>query len=235
MTSASGGRPPTTTKTNASWQYLRRIAILLNNRAVDAWFAERQRLRGRPLARLHAAIRINTKDSAPLSLVRMLLFHVFIKGNESASAVAAVPEWFQTKFGPNLPQLVVIYKAKKPNGSWTGGPYPLTIPHWNRSRQATETFPFPRYQKGNHSLTVQFADNSKVSINASSQRQCKFVWDAIAPGTSGKQPRFTYFLRPDTRNRVLVYPQKAVFFGKGKTEPTWEVRLDHRDQSPRRQ
>ncbi|AFY62089.1 hypothetical protein [Synechococcus sp. PCC 6312] len=224
----------------ASWEYLRKTSVKLHNQWVNQHFKTEE---GKALSKgqrtLKTACTVTDNDNAIKALFRFWLFYVLVKsrGQLAKDGIAAIPEWYETKWG-SVPQLVVIYRKFK-NGKFWGPSYPLTIPHWKLKASGTKGYDFPVYQKGNVATVVRLADNSKIFINAGSAKMGERVFKALVKGISVprvREAKVSFTQVDERRDTSVVYPYKVVFYdGTGNnTKANWEVFFTNQShQSPR--
>lgn len=86
-------------------------------------------------------------------------------------AVAASPEWWQSRPGNDRPQLLLQFSEQKADGSFSPPMYQITIPHYSGS-QLVEP-PISPYQGGNYQGSLTLTDSSKIIVNANSSSEAE--------------------------------------------------------------
>ncbi|MDG2990562.1 hypothetical protein L3556_06380 [Candidatus Synechococcus calcipolaris G9] len=185
-----------------SWRYLRRILKLLHNIAVIKYFKQ-NRNPSRKYKFLKIALMVDSTDSAIKLVLRFWLFYVLIKASGNLNDPLVIPDRWQHTF-KTVKQLQVIYKSPK-------GYYSLTIPHWEKKAFDTRRLSFPSFTKGNYTLMVKFADNSKCIINAFSNAEADKVWNFVKNHINKnilKTAIMTYY-KVEGKTTVRVVPYKG--------------------------
>lgn len=106
--------------------------------------------------------------------------------------------------------------------------YPISVPHWNGT--ASDSISLPSYIKGNYEGIYTLSDNSKVTINAKNEIECKRILNAIKPHISKKYLKDAYFkggviVRDKPIKESRVKPRYGRYFQEGQknNKPDWRV------------
>ena len=146
-----------------------------------------------------------------------------------SDAIAVIPDWWNVRLGANRPQLLILYARKFSDGTWDKPKYVLSIPHWNKSKSATQLSDFPAYEKGNFQGTRVLPDNSKLIVNALTADEALRVivkLSASIPSDLIEQAQTSIADRRGAELRkIKVFPRIARFFATGQRDlrPTWSV------------
>jgi hypothetical protein len=147
--------------------------------------------------------------------------------------VAAIPMSWQIRNEGNRPQLIVQCAEedgvdKDGNKKYKSAKYPISVPHWDGS--PGEKISLPSYIKGNWEGIYTLSDNSKVTINAQNEIECKRILNAIKPHISKQYLKDAYFkggliVRENPIKESRVKPRYGRYFEKGQknNKPDWRV------------
>lgn len=152
-----------------------------------------------------------------------------IKLRNQEPPIAAVPEWWQIRIGNDRPQSVILYAEKLANGKISPkSRWPLTIPHYNEAFKKPR---LPSYEKGQWEGILTLKDNSKLIVNAKTQKEAermlrqlgKFIKGDMMLGATSKVG-----LRKGKKlKECKVIPVSISFFSQGQenTNPDWYAKL----------
>lgn len=144
---------------------------------------------------------------------------------EKKECYAAIPDWWQIRLGANVPQAIVQYAEIKDNDKFGSPKYVISIPHYGKSKEATQASDFPIYTKGQRMGILTLRDNSKLIVNADQdvEQVIRKLEDVIAPlwltdsvYSDGKR-------KGTTLKTIRVAPRIIKFFPNGQTDlkPAW--------------
>jgi len=142
-------------------------------------------------------------------------------------SVAVIPDWWQVRLGANRPQLLILYARKFSDGTWDKPKYVLSVPHWNKSKDATVLADFPEYEKGDFQGTRVLPDNSKLIVNALSRDEALRVIAKLSASIPTEMIEFAQTSVADRRGaplrQIKVFPRIARYFVSGQKDlkPTW--------------
>ncbi|MEH1801385.1 MAG: hypothetical protein V7L13_19865 [Nostoc sp.] len=147
---------------------------------------------------------------------------------------AAIPLSFQIRHEGDTPQMVIQCAERKSAASgntparYDSAKYPITVPHWKGGQSDKPSI--PPYKKGNWEGILVLKDNSKITINAQSESECKKVLNAIKPWIKSDMLEGSYFkggliVTDEPIKQIQVYPKYGRYFGKGQknNKPDWRV------------
>lgn len=147
--------------------------------------------------------------------------------------VSAIPLSWQIRNEGDRPQLVIQCAEedgfdKDKNKKYKSAKYPITVPHWNGS--ASDQISLPSYIKGNYEVIYVLKDNSKVTINAKDEIECKRILNAIKPHISKEYLKNAYFkggliVRDEPIKESRVKPRYGRYFKNGQknNKPDWRI------------
>jgi len=147
--------------------------------------------------------------------------------------VAAIPMSWQIRNEGNKPQLVIQCAEengvdKDGNKKYKSAMYPISVPHWDGS--AGDRISLPSYIKGNYEGIYTLNDNSKVTINAQNEVECKRILNAIKPRIPKQYTTDAYFkggmiVRDKPIKESRVKPRYGRYFkdGQKNNKPDWRV------------
>ncbi|MDZ7970509.1 MAG: hypothetical protein RM368_37225 [Nostoc sp. DedSLP03] len=147
--------------------------------------------------------------------------------------IASLPISWQIRNEGSRPQLVI--QCAEENGVDTDGNkkyksamYPISVPHWDGT--PSDKITLPSYIKGNYEGIFTLSDNSKVTINAQNELQCKRILNAIIPHISKAYLKDAYFkggniVRETPIKESRVKPRYGRYFKNGQknNKPDWRV------------
>jgi hypothetical protein len=147
--------------------------------------------------------------------------------------VAAIPISWQIRNEGNRPQLV-IQSAEEDgvdnngNRKYKSAMYPISVPHWDGN--PGQKISLPPYIKGNYEGIFTLRDNSKVTINAKNEIECKRILNAIKPYISKEYLEDAYFkggliVRKNPIKESRVQPRYGRYFKEGQknNKPDWRI------------
>ena len=148
--------------------------------------------------------------------------------------VAAIPISWQIRNEGNRPQLVIQCAEengvdKDGNKKYKSAMYPISVPHWNGT--ASDSISLPSYIKGNYEGIYTLSDNSKVTINAKNEIECKRILNAIKPHISQQYLKDAYFkggviVRDKPIKESRVKPRYGRYFQEGQKNNKQDWRID---------
>ncbi|WP_157816687.1 hypothetical protein [Nostoc flagelliforme] len=148
--------------------------------------------------------------------------------------VAAIPISWQIRNEGNRPQLVIQCAEengvdKDGNKKYKSAMYPISVPHWNGS--PGDKITLPSYIKGNYEGIYTLSDNSKVTINAKNEIECKRILNAIKPHISQQYLKDAYFkggviVRDKPIKESRVKPRYGRYFKEGQKNNKQDWRID---------
>jgi hypothetical protein len=146
------------------------------------------------------------------------------------TAIATVPEWYQIRLEGKVPQLVLVYKQLKTDGTIGKDPYPITVPHPKSTAKPSRKLT-SNYEKGNYQILLTLSDNSKVIINSKTEDSVKTVMTEIKklidPNFLTKSTlKVSHF--PDSKfKQITVTNVRADYYATGLQDlkPTWSAPL----------
>lgn len=147
--------------------------------------------------------------------------------------VASLPISWQIRNEGNRPQMVI--QCGEENGvdadgnkKYKSAMYPISVPHWDGT--PSDKITLPSYIKGNYEGIYTLSDNSKVTINAQNELQCKRILNAIIPHISKAYLKDAYFkggniVRETPIKESRVKPRYGRYFKNGQknNKPDWRV------------
>jgi hypothetical protein len=147
--------------------------------------------------------------------------------------VAAIPMSWQIRNEGNKPQLII--QCAEENGvdkegkkKYKSAMYPISVPHWDGA--ASDKISLPSYVKGNYEGIYTLNDNSKVTINAQNETECKRILNAIKPRIPKQYTTDAYFkggliVRDKPIKESRVKPRYGRYFkdGQKNNKPDWRV------------
>jgi hypothetical protein len=140
---------------------------------------------------------------------------------------AAIPDWWQIRLGSDVPQLVVQYAEVLKDGKFGAPKYVLTIPHYNKSKDATSKGLFPSYWKGQRMGILTLNDNSKLIVNAKTESEVERVINQLRGTIGGNFLQGSVISTGQRKGAQLkqieVAPRFAKYFSKGQQDvkPDW--------------
>ncbi|MEH2337099.1 hypothetical protein [Nostoc sp.] len=147
--------------------------------------------------------------------------------------VAAIPMSWQIRNEGGKPQLVIQCAEEngvddKGNKKYKSAMYPITIPHWDGT--ASDKISLPSYIKGNYEGIYTLNDNTKVTINAKNEIECKRILNALKPHIPKQYIKDAYFkggviVRDKPIKESRVKPRYGRYFkdGQKNSKPDWRV------------
>ncbi|MEH2092905.1 hypothetical protein [Nostoc sp.] len=151
-----------------------------------------------------------------------------------ADITAAIPLSFQIRHEGDTPQMIIQCAERKGAASgdnpakYDSAKYPITVPHWKGGQNDKPSL--PPYKKGNWEGILVLKDNSKVTINAQSESECKKMLNAIKPWIKSDMLEGSYFkggliVTDEPIKQIQVYPKYGRYFSKGQknNRPDWRV------------
>lgn len=147
--------------------------------------------------------------------------------------VAAIPQSWQIRNEGSKPQLVIQCAEEngvdeKGNKKYKSAMYPISVPHWDGT--ASDKISLPSYVKGNYEGIYTLNDNSKVTINAQNEIECKRILNAIKPHIPKQYTKDAYFkggviVRDKPIKESRVKPRYGRYFkdGQRNNKPDWRV------------
>lgn len=204
-----------------SWEFTQRMIRIGHNRRVKRYFrdiaSDTRTDTGRTALKTSLLIRDN--DSALESLNKMTYFSNYLAKDLSAT----YPDGWQVKKGHDISQLVIVYRNSDKKS--ISGDYPLTIPHYNGTRNPK----IPSYHKGDHWARWILKDNSHIVVNAKTEAEAlrvirrlekyverKFQTNETPWLVTGETAKGTYKEFKAVPIRADYYPE-----GKKNSYPTW--------------
>lgn len=166
-------------------------------------------------------------EPAPSGL-REKLDKALILGAQSCSSdpVAAVPDYWQVKIGADRPQIVVVYRKGE-----TDTYHSIAIPHPASTQKWTENL-LGNYEKGPWAAMLTLSDNSKFTINCSTETEAERMLAKAKTLISQIYFQGNFYERISLRkgNRIepaLMRGKKASYFSSGnrKTVPDWTAKI----------
>jgi hypothetical protein len=147
--------------------------------------------------------------------------------------VSAIPLSWQIRNEGNKPQMVIQCAEengvdKDGNKKYKSAMYPISVPHWDGSPE--DKISLPSYIKGNYEGIYVLSDNSKVTINAKNEIECKRILSAIKPKIPRQYRKDAYFkggliVRDEPIKESRVKPKYGRYFKNGQrnNKPDWRV------------
>jgi hypothetical protein len=147
--------------------------------------------------------------------------------------VAAIPMSWQIRNEGNRPQLVIQCAEengvdKEGNKKYKSAMYPISVPHWDGT--PSDKISLPSYIKGNYEGIYTLNDNSKVTINALNEIECKKILNAIKPRIPKQYTTDAYFKggmivrdKPIKESRVKARYGRYFKDGQKNNKPDWRV------------
>jgi hypothetical protein len=147
--------------------------------------------------------------------------------------VSAIPLSWQIRNEGGKPQLII--QCAEENGvddkgqkKYKSAMYPISVPHWDGT--ASDKISLPSYVKGNYEGIYTLNDNSKVTINAKSEIECKRILNAIIPRIPKQYTKDAYFkggviVRDNPIKESRVKPRYGRYFkdGQKNNKPDWRI------------
>lgn len=147
--------------------------------------------------------------------------------------VAAIPMSWQIRNEGGKPQLVI--QCAEENGvdengnkKYKSAMYPISVPHWDGT--ASDKISLPSYIKGNYEGIYTLNDNSKVTINAQNEIECRRIINAIKPHIPKQYTTDAYFkggiiVRDKPIKESRVKPRYGRYFkdGQKNNKPNWRI------------
>ncbi|MCL6750064.1 hypothetical protein KBT16_03360 [Nostoc sp. CCCryo 231-06] len=147
--------------------------------------------------------------------------------------VAAIPMSWQIRNEGGKPQLIIQCAEengvdKEGNKKYKSAMYPISVPHWDGA--PGQKISLPSYIKGNYEGIYTLNDNSKVTINAKNETECKKILNAIKPYVPKQYTKDAYFkggviVRDKPIKESRVKPRYGRYFkdGQKNNKPNWRV------------
>jgi hypothetical protein len=164
-----------------------------------------------------------TESSAILQYEKM--FDIEALQCKPVEAIAAVPDWWQVRIEGRRPQLVMQFGEVLPNGKIDKAMYVMTIPHYIGGQSNTP--PVGRYQKGSIEGILTLSDNSKLIVNAISEKEAERVLfqlkQVIDPNYLNGSLIKIGMRRGQALRTITVSPRYGKFFPQGleSMKPQW--------------
>ena len=188
-------------------------------------------LLGVPNYFVNSQVTVSQPDAAAITLALNNQADLLALQCNVSDAIAAVPDWWQVRLGADRPQLLIQYAQQFTDGTWDKPKYIVSIPYWNKSKDATVITDFPSYQKGQYQGCLILSDNSKLIINAKNATIASSVIGAISLGIDPLKLIGSEYTTSERRgNRlaeIVVFPRIAKFFATGQKDlnPTWSKKF----------
>lgn len=206
-------------KNFSSWDFTKRMIKIGHNRDVTRHFKDIQADDRRDTGRsaVKTGLLIRDSDSALEILNKQLFFRLGMDG-ANLEAIASTAEGWVLKAGEDIPQLVIVFRAKGKKSS-----YQISIPHYNGGRSPD----IPSYRKGSYRGCLTLKDNSKLTVFAGSrgeaERMIRSLRKYVEPKfAQGREPLFGEM--KNSYVEVTVHPVMADFYPEGKNgERAWRT------------
>jgi hypothetical protein len=144
--------------------------------------------------------------------------------NVEKESIVAIPEWWQVRLRPDVPQIALIFRVGKSRTY-----HKLTIPHPLNTSQLRLP-PIPTYKKGNWQGELVCIDNSKFICNCESKEEAERVLSIAASLINPVFLGNPYRAYLAERKGVAVGPgdmfaTSALYFplGQQQTRPEWRA------------
>lgn len=200
------------------WEFTQKVIRIGHNCAVKKHFKDilSDESRGRGREAIKTALLIRNEDSGLEVLNKQVYFQKLIDGG---IPIATMPERWEGRVGANIPQLAIVWR---PSGKKTS--YQICIPHYNGDRNPK----IPSYHKGSYRGTLTLTDNSKLVVNAKSEREAFRVIQVLHRYIQpkflvGREPEIIKVKGPGFKEARVV-PIVADFYPHGQIKegnPLW--------------
>lgn len=219
---------PNTGIKSTDWRTTQKFLRVAHNKSVVAYFKQDFLL---AKINLRNSLLINKKDSAIICLNKMHFYEQYIRLYDSIMPV--IPDWWQLRKGANVPQLVVIFKPKKPTEINKRSRWNLTFPHFSKKPEKAKLI--SGYSKGAYQAMLTFKDNSKLIIYAESLDHAESTikkWVSLKAFNSKFLNAKDYDLKLGKTKKdfqeIDVVPCYAKYFSQGlqNIKPDWVIKLD---------
>lgn len=211
------------------WNKFQKFARRIHNLQVKEVQTNLRKSRSKTKAHLYLnELKIKNTDTAQLTINKLLFFWLtFGNINQKVDAVAVIPEWWPVRTGAQRPQLVITFGELFPDGSKGKPKYSLSIPHYKGPSKLT-TSPIPNYKKGQKQGILTLSDNSKVIVNAATEKDAQRVLLAAQKIIDSKYLRNSHIKIGDRKGKRLqqirVSAVSAKYFRYGQLNavtPDW--------------
>ncbi|NEO34304.1 MAG: hypothetical protein F6K36_28655 [Symploca sp. SIO3C6] len=202
------------------WEYTQRVIRITHNRRIREHFSDIESdddfTTGRSVLRNTLLIRDN--DSGLEVMNKQACFRNLL---DDEPPVATMPEHWERRVGSDRPQLVVVYRPKLRRPGYTGN-YQLSIPHYIGGRKPN----IPSYKKGNWHGILTLTDNSKLTVNGVTMRECERVIKIFKRYINPKYLPGNFKIgevKGKPYHEFEIKPIRADFYSHGRKnlEPDW--------------
>ena len=145
-------------------------------------------------------------------------------------AIATIPEWYQVRLEGGIPQLVLVSREIRLDGSLGNDYYSIAIPHPKSTTKPTSKLTSD-YDKGNWQGVLTLTDNSKTIVNCKSSNEVKRVIDEIKglihPDFLTKSSLKIAEFPDKPFKKIKVRNYRADYYSQGlkNLKPDWRKRL----------
>lgn len=211
------------------WRTTQKYIRVAHNKTVKEFFKLNESYPGIS-PNLRNSVLIYKNDSATQCLIKMKFFEQSITNYDALKPI--IPEWWQVRKGADVPQLVVVFKPKKPTKENKTSRWSFSLPHFINSPDKVKQI--TGFHKGNVQGMLTFNDNSKIIIYGKHRTEVKATlkkWSKAGFFNSKHLDPSNLDLKIGDINtranfkELEIIPSSAKYFGNGqtKTQPDWQV------------